>query len=105
MVTPGGLAIPPISSTIDASPDERPPGTSTLICITPATRFGAPPAYVTFADSPPIVTATGSTGFGNGCRPGRPSTPTGVVCPPPVAYNVTTRPLAAGCEAPLIDPS
>src|ERR1019366_9438944 len=72
-------------------------GICTFTCKTPATSPGAPPAYCTGADRPPTIAITGSaTGKGAGQSPGFPSTPSGFVCPSPVAYTEMYEPTGAG---------
>src|ERR1019366_2334597 len=83
-VTPPWLATPPTVNTTGAVPD-TPAGTTTFTCITPAISPGAPPAYRTTADPPPMATVTAATGCGSGGAAGFPSTPAGKVCPSPVA--------------------
>src|ERR1700710_1764535 len=63
-IVTAGLFTPPICTTtgtelVAAKPD----GILTLICIAPATRVGAPPAYgISSAFRPPMVTVTGCKG-------------------------------------------
>src|SRR5579862_7308542 len=97
IATPAGLWYVPTLSTKGKSPDgTNPLGTCALICSNP-TNPGASPANRTSAGIPSMVNDTGSTGLGKGAVEGCPVMPAGVVCPWPVAYNVTTEPRGARC--------
>jgi hypothetical protein len=64
-VTPAWLdAVPMMSATGTAAPAGVPSGTRAFTCSTPATSPGAAPAYNTSAVTPPMVTETGSRGWG-----------------------------------------
>ena len=71
-VIPAWLALLPTLIITSALPRGISVGTVALIWITPATMYGAAPAYHTFASFPPMVTVTGSAGSGNVVVAGRP---------------------------------
>src|SRR5438874_5863977 len=98
----GGLSAgPTVRTTGMASPEGAPSRITTLTWRFPATIPAAEPAYCTSAGTPPIDTETCWTGFVNSVpSAGRifPSAPNGFETPSPVAYRITTVPLAAGVD-------
>ena len=85
IVTPNWLDVPFAEITRGSGP-LIPAGICTLICITPSTIPGAPPAYCTGASSPPTVAVTGATDCGSDSAATTvPSIGCGFIPPVPVA--------------------
>src|SRR5580704_11499554 len=98
------LDTPPMFTTRDDAADAaRSDGSSALIWKIPEELSGDAPAYRTLAVALPMVTATCRVSDGDGVVRGQnePSTPPGLVGPPPVPQMVMKSPGLAGFDGEL----